>query len=161
MRKLSLVFVMVFMMMFVVSCGESDTRKAIELMGAGDRIHDSFTFANVGVEIEEKENNVYRIFGSVEKLQNESIKTEFNIENDVNYVVAIKLSSIDSKVVDDKLKVKVDGVRSYDSEHLNGLDYTFIILEAVKGKTVSISVSWDGEEELNYIVKFDEDLILK
>ena len=161
MRKLSLVFVMVFMMMFVVSCGESDTRKAIELMGAGDRIHDSFTFANVGVEIEEKENNVYRIFGSVEKLQNESIKTEFNIENDVNYVVAIKLSSIDSKVVDDKLKVKVDGVRSYDSGHLNGLDYTFIILEAVKGKTVSISVSWDGEEELNYIVKFDEDLILK
>jgi hypothetical protein len=36
-----------------------------------------------------------------------------------------------------------------------------VILEAVKSGQVSIVVSWNGEEENSYIVKFSDDLILK
>lgn len=143
-----------------VSCSKQSS-KDIELMGAGDRIHDSFTFANVGVKMEEMENNIYRIYGSVEELLDENVKTEFNIADDVTHVVVIKLSANGKKIDKDKLSIKVDGIRSYDAEHLNGSDYTFIILEAQKNKTVSIVVSWDGNEEQDYIIKYDEDLVLK
>lgn len=130
-------------------------------MGAGDRIHDSFTFANTGVEIKETEENVYLISGSVEKLESEEVKSEFNIASDIDYVVAIKLSANGKEVIKDKVTISVDGLRSYDAEHLNGSDYTFIILEARKNETVSIKVSWNGTDEENYVLKFDENLILK
>ena len=161
MKKI-LLFVLCFVIpIIVIACGESGKRKDIELMGAGDRIHDTFTFANVGVDIKEKEMNVYEINGSVEKLEDEAIKKEFDIDSDVTHVVAIKLSADGKEIDESKLEIKVDGVRSYDSEHLNGKDYTFIILEAVKGKNVSIAVSWNGVDENNYILTFGEKLVLK
>lgn len=147
-------------LMFIVACS-CNAKQDIELMGAGDRIHDSFTFANTGVEIKETEENVYLISGSVEKLTSEEIKSEFNIESDVDYVVAIKLSANGKEVIKDKVKISVDGLRSYDAEHLNGSNYTFIILEAKKNETVSIKVSWNGVDEESYVLKFDENLTLK
>lgn len=161
MKKIvSIIFSIVVLFVFI-SCSNMSTKKPIELMGAGDRIHDTYTFANTGVKIEEKENNIYRIYGSVEKLDDDDVKKEFKIDDDVNNVVAIKLSAMDNKIDKKKLYVKVDGVRSYDAEHLNGSNYTFIILEAQKGKTVSISVSWNGEKEINYVISFDDNLTLK
>ncbi len=161
MRKIFTFVMSIALIFLIVSCGEKTTTKAIELMGAGDRIHDSFTFANLGVKIEETEENVYKISGSVEKIENEKIKEEFEIDSDVSHVVAIKLSANGNEVVKDKLKVIVDGVRNYDAEHLNGKDHTFIILEAKKGETVSIKVLWNGEDENSYVVRFDENLELK
>lgn len=146
--------------MFIVACS-CNSKKDIELMGAGDRIHDSFTFANTGVEIKETDDNVYLISGSVEKLTSEEIKNEFNIASDIDYVVAIKLSANGKEVIKDKVTISVDGLRSYDAEHLNGNDYTFIILEAKKNETVSIKVSWNGTDEKSYVLKFDENLTLK
>lgn len=147
-------------LMFIVACS-CNSKKDIELMGAGDRIHDSFTFANTGVEIKETDDNVYLISGSVEKLTSEEIKNEFNIASDIDYVVAIKLSANGKEVIKDKVTISVDGLRSYDAEHLNGNDYTFIILEAKKNETVSIKVSWNGTDEKSYVLKFDENLTLK
>ena len=147
--------------MIMVACGVNNTRKDIELMGAGDRIHDTFTFANIGVELKEKENNIYEISGSVEKINNEKIKEEFEIDEDVNNVIAIKLSANGKSVDKDKVSIKIDGVRFYDADHMNGSDYTFIVLEAVKNKTVSIVVSWNGEDENSYIIQYSENLILK
>ena len=145
----------------MVACGVTSTRKDIELMGAGDRIHDTFTFANIGVELEEKEDNVYVISGSVEKIDSEKIKEEFEIDDDVNNVVVIKLSANGKPVVKEKVSIKISGVRYYDAEHMNGSDYTFVVLEAVKNRTVSVVVSWDGEDECSYVIQYAEDLILK
>ncbi len=161
MKKIWFLFFGLFLPIVLVSCGNMNTRKDIELMGAGDRIHDTFTFANLGVSIREKETNVYEISGSVEKLEDEKIKKEFEIDESVSNVVAIKLLANGKDVVKEKVSIKVDGVRNYDAEHFNGKDHTFIILEAVKGGQVSIVVSWNGEEENNYIIKFSEDLVLK
>lgn len=161
MKKLWFIVLGFILPIVLVSCGQTNTRKDIELMGAGDRIHDTFTFANIGVDIKQKEEDVYEILGSVERLEDETIKKEFDIESDVNHVVVIKLSSNGKEIDETKLKVSVDGVRSYDAEHLNGKDCTFIILEAIKGKSISISVSWNGVDENNYVLIFNEDLILK
>ena len=161
MKKIWFMFFGLILPIILVSCGMNNTRKDIELMGAGDRIHDTFTFANLGVEIKETEKNVYEISGSVEKLDNEKIKQEFEIDEDVNHIVAIKLSANGKDVEKEKVSIKIDGVNNYDAEHFNGTDYTFVLLEAVKSGQVSIVVSWNGEEENNYIVKFSDDLILK
>lgn len=143
-----------------VAC--SQKQKAIELMGAGDRIHDSYTFANVGTKIKEDDENKFFIFGSVEKLDNVAVKEEFKIAEDINHVVVIKLSAIESKVNKDEVEITVNGVRNYDAEHLNGSSYTFIILEAKPGATVSIGVKWnDVDDEKNYIINFASDLELK
>ena len=97
-----------------------------------------------------------------EKLENAAVKKEFSIADDVNYVVAIKLTAIDSKVNKDEVEISTDGNRAYDAEHLNGSDYTFIILEAVPNKTTTISVRWNkGAEELVYVIYFDKNLELK
>ena len=93
MKKIWFMFFGLILPIILVSCGTNNTRKDIELMGAGDRIHDTFTFANLGVEIKETEKNVYEISGSVEKLDNEKIKQEFEIDEDINHIVAIKLSA--------------------------------------------------------------------
>lgn len=161
MRKIISLLCSFIAMLALISCSKVEEKKDIELMGAGDRIHDTYTFANTNVKIEEKEENVYRIFGEVDRLDDVNVKDEFDIDNEVNHVVAIKLSANGRKVVEDKVTIKIDGVRSYDSEHLNGSDYTFVILEAVENQSISITVSWNGEEEDNYIIHFDENLILK
>lgn len=161
MKKLYFLFFGLILPIVLVSCGMNNTKKDIELMGAGDRIHDTFTFANLGVEIKEKETNVYEILGSVEKLEDKKIKEEFEIDEEVNNVVAIKISANGKEVNKEKVSVKIDGVRNYDAEHFNGTDYTFVILEAVKGKQVSIVVSWNGEDEVSYVLQFSNNLILK
>ena len=161
MKKI-LLFVLCFILpVLIVSCAEKTGDKDIELMGAGDRIHDSFTFANIGVELTESEDNVYKVSGSVEKLNDDAIKQEFEIGETVNHIVAIKLSANGKEVDKDKVSIKIDGVESYDAEHLNGSDYTFVILEAAKGKSVSIEVSWNGEDKYTYVIVFDENLLLK
>ena len=161
MKKIFNVLLLITMLFIVTSCSKIEPKKDIELMGAGDRIHDTYTFDNQNVNIEEKEEKVYRISGEVDKLDNSEVKEEFDIDLDISHVVAIKLSANGKKVDKDKVSIKIDGVRAYDAEHLNGSDYTFIILEAVKNKSVSIAVSWDGESENNYVIHFDENLILK
>ena len=161
MKKIWFLLFGLFLPIVLVSCGQMNTRKDIELMGAGDRIHDTFTFANTGVEIKETEDNVYKISGSVERLDNDAIKDEFDIDSDINYVVAIKLSANGVTVDADKLNIKIDGVRSYDAEHLNGKDYTFIVLEVIKGGSISISGTWNGLEDFNYVLIFDNNIILK
>lgn len=161
MKKICVLLCFVLFSLVIAACSKTGKAMDIELMGAGDRIHDSFTFANTGVKIEETEENFYRVFGSVEKLSDENVKMEFDIDSDIEHVVAIKLSANGKKIDKSKLSIKVDGVRAYDAEHLNGSDYTFIILEAVKNKNVSIEVSWNGEDKYSYVVKFDENIILK
>lgn len=148
--------------MFVFIGCDSNMKNAIELMGAGDRIHDSFTFANIGVNIQNNSENIYTISGSVESLENIEVKKEFDIESDVDHVVAIKLSAVGTQVDKDNVEIKTNGIRAYDAEHLNGSNYTFIILEAVPGKTVSISVKWNKDDnEKTYIINFDNNLTLK
>lgn len=159
--KKVLTIILSVMLLCVVACTKVEEKKDIELMGAGDRIHDTYTFANTGVQIEEKEENVYRIYGEVDKIQDEKVKAEFDIDEEVTHVIAIKLSANGRNVEKEKVIIKVDGVRAYDAEHLNGDDYTFVILEAVNGKKVSMTVSWDGKEELSYVISFDENLSLK
>lgn len=161
MRNFCVVLCCILFSLVIASCSKMSKGKDIELMGAGDRIHDSYTFANTCVEIVEMEDNVYEIRGSVEGLTDESVKKEFDIDSDISHVVAIKLSANGKEINKEKLNIKVDGVRAYDAEHLNGSDYTFIILEAVKNKTVSIVVSWNGEDENSYVIKFDKNLIVK
>ena len=158
-KILSMILIAICIFGFV-ACSNSD-KKDIELMGAGERIHDTFTFANRGVSITEKENNVYEISGEVDKINDDKIKQEFEIDNDIDYVVAIKLSANGREIKEDKLKIEIDGIRAYDAEHLNGKDYTYILLEAVANANVSISVKWDGEQENKYIIQFSENLILK
>lgn len=156
-------FIGIFLFVLVlttVSCSSMKTND-IELMGAGDRIHDSYTFANTGVELGYDGNDIYIISGSVEKLTDEKVKEEFSIASDVDYIVAIKLSANGKEVVKDKVTISVNGVRSYDAEHLNGSDYTFILLEVNVGSSVSINVSWNGEDIKDYILKFSDNLILK
>lgn len=160
MKKLCVFLCVVLFALVIVACSKTGGYD-IELMGAGDRIHDSFTFANTGVSIVEHEDNVYTISGSVERLTDEKVKDEFDIDDDISHVVAIKLSANGKEVDKEKLSIKVDGVRNYDAEHLNGSNYTFIILEVVKGGVVSVVVSWDGEQDNSYVIKFDENLILK
>ena len=145
-KILSLCFIFMFSLIIFVGCGSGQSAKAIELMGAGDRIHDSFTFANIGVKIKDDGKNTYTIYGSVEKLENAAVKKEFSI----------------GKVNKDEVEISTDGNRAYDAEHLNGSDYTFIILEAVPDKTTTISVRWNkGAEELVYVIYFDKNLELK
>ena len=161
MKKFLYMGLMLCLMVVLVSCGTVQV-KPIELMGAGDRIHDTFTFANNGVELKEESENIYRVSGSINKLVDEKIKKEFNVADSVNYVIAIKLSAVDSSVMKDEVEINIDGSESYDSEHLNGTDYTFIILEAVPEKTVNISVKWNkNDTQKNYVIQFDRDLILK
>ena len=161
MKKFGLIIFCLLLPLMIVACGDMNTKKDIELMGAGDRIHDTFTFANVGVNLEETDENVFKISGSIERLESSAIKEEFEIDSDINNVVVIKLSANGKDVDKDKVNIKIDGVRSYDAEHLNGSDYTFVILEAVKSQTVSIKVSWNGVDENTYVIVFDENLILK
>lgn len=158
-KKLIGIFLFV-LVVATVSCS-SMKKNDIELMGAGDRIHDSYTFANTGVELGYDGNDIYTISGSVEKLADEKVKEEFSIAGDVDYVVAIKLSANGKEVVKDKVTISVNGVRSYDAEHLNGSDYTFILLEVNVGSSVSINVSWNGEDTKDYVLKFSDNLILK
>lgn len=136
--------------------------KDIELMGAGDRIHDSYTFANNGVVLTDKGDNNYEISGSVEYLSDESVKKEFSIASDINYVVAIKLSNCSSTSVDSKnVEITVDGNRNYDAEHLNGSNYTFIILEAKPNSTTNITVKWNKDAEAKeYTIFMSQDLKL-
>ncbi len=161
MKKFIAYLLSIFMVLSLVSCGCTKC-SAIELMGAGDRIHDSYTFANIGVNINETKENYYEISGSVEQLNSQEVKDEFDIAEDINYVVAIKLTAINCTVDKENVSISVNGIRAYDAEHLNGSDYTFIILEAVPGGTVSISVKWNSDvEEKTYVVHFADDLELK
>lgn len=161
MKRILTIIAALFVVFNFVACGCKGC-SAIELMGAGDRIHDTYTFANTGVSIKETKENFYEISGSVDKLTNEAVKKEFKIDEDINYVVAVKLTAIKTEVDKDNLNISVNGIRAYDAEHLNGSDYTFIILEAVPGSTVSITVKWNKDaEDLNYVIKFLDDLILK
>lgn len=161
MKKFFSAILMVCLMFVFIGC-DSNMKNAIELMGAGDRIHDSFTFANIGVNIQNNSENIYTISGSVESLENIEVKKEFDIESDVDHVVAIKLSAVGTQVDKDNVEIKTNGIRAYDAEHLNGSNYTFIILEAVPGKTVSISVKWNKDDnEKTYIINFDNNLTLK
>lgn len=143
-----------------VACGNGKCCEAIELMGAGDRIHDTYTFANTGVSIQKESDNTYVISGNVQALESKEVKEEFKIAEDVSHVVAIKLTAIDTDVKKDEVNISCDGIRAYDAEHLNGSDYTFIILEAVPDSSVAISVKWNkNAEEKNYVVKFSKDLV--
>lgn len=161
MKKFLSAILMTCLMFVFVGCG-SNMKSAIELMGAGDRIHDSFTFANIGVNIRNNSENVYTISGSVDSLESSEVKKEFDIENDVSHVVAIKLTAVGTQVDKESVEIKTNGIRAYDAEHLNGSNYTFIILEAIPGKTVSISVKWNkDDQEKTYIINFDENLTLK
>ncbi len=136
--------------------------KDIELMGAGDRIHDSFTFANVGVVLTDKGENNFEISGSVEYLSDEKVKKEFSIAEDIHHVVAIKLSNCSSTSVDSsQVEISVNGNRNYDAEHLNGSNYTFIILEAKPNSTTTISVKWNKDAEpKEYSIFMSQDLEL-
>lgn len=162
MKRLLSMFLACFVLVAFVACGKKNTVKAIELMGAGDTIHDSFTFANTGVKISNEEDDVYLISGAVEKLDNAKIKTEFEIPDNVTHVVAIKLTAVDEEVEKNKVKISVNGVENFDAEHLNGSNYTFIILEAGVNKIANISARWNEKsEEKNYIIEFSNNLILK
>lgn len=145
----------------LVACNTASV-KAIELMGAGDRIHDTYTFDNVGTKIKDDGKNTYTIYGSVDRLADENIKSEFEIAEDITHIVAIKLSAINEKVVKDEVEIYVNGARNYDAEHLNGSTYTFVLIEAKAASVVTISVKWNKNASVaNYILNFDENLELK
>ena len=137
--------------------------KDIQLMGAGDRIHDSYTFANNGVKLQDLGENNYEISGSVDYLSDTKVKEEFNISEGVNHVVAIKLSNCSNTVVkEDEVEIQINGVENYDAEHLNGSDYTFIILAAKVGATSTISVKWNKDAQAKvYTIHMSDDLVLK
>lgn len=157
----SVIFACFFVLLFV-GCGSGENDKAIELMGAGDRIHDSYTFANVGVKITDDGKNVYTISGSVEKMVDENVRKEFKIAEDVTHIVAIKLTAVGEEVDKENVEIYTNGNEAYDAEHLNGSDYTFILLEVVPNNSITISVKWNKNmEKINYIVNFAEDIILK
>jgi len=145
----------------LVACGGSCS-KPIQLMGAGDKIHDTYTFANVGTKIKDDGKNTYTIYGSVDKLEDIVVKEEFEIAEDVTHIVAIKLCAQDIKVVKDEVEIYVNGTENYDAEHLNGSTFTYILLEAKANLTVNISVKWNKDAEIiNYVLYFAEDLELK
>lgn len=137
--------------------------KDIELMGAGDRIHDSYTFANNGVTLTDKGDNKFEIGGSVDYFSDSAVKEEFGIAADVNHVVAIKLFNCSStSVVEDEVEIEVNGNRNYDAEHLNGSNYTFIILEALVDSSTTISVKWNANAEpKEYTIYMSPNLTLK
>ena len=166
--KKSLFFVVLGCMMIaasiaIVACTDQNVCKEIQLMGAGERIHDSYTFANVGVTLNKTAENTFIIGGSVDKLTNAKVREEFNIADDVTHVVAIKLSNCSGNITDSEyVEIMVDGVRNYDAEHLNGTDYTYIILEAIPGESTNISVKWNSDmQKIDYTITFDENLQLK
>jgi hypothetical protein len=162
MKKLLSLFFACLACVLFVGCGSGKCCSAIELMGAGDRIHDTYTFANSGVKIKDDGKNTYTIYGSVDKIYNDAVKKEFDIADDVTHVVALKLSAINSEVKKDEVEISTNGNRAYDAEHLNGSDYTFIIFEAVPNKTTTITVKWNKDaEELVYVIYFDSELTLK
>ena len=162
MKRFCNIMLACFFILFFSGCGSGVSDKAIELMGAGDRIHDSYTFANVGVSIKDDGKNVYTISGSVDKLLDENVRKEFNIEDKVTHIVAIKLTAVGEEVDKDNVEIYTNGSESYDSEHLNGSDYTFILLEVVPNNSTTISVKWNKNAEvLNYIINFSEDIVLK
>lgn len=162
MKKFICFLLVIFTAFAATACGENKTTNAIELMGAGDRIHDSYTFANTGVKLSSDGENVYTISGSVEKIDNEKVKKEFKIDDDVTHVVAIKLTAIDCEVKKDEVEIMVDGSRAYDEEHLNGTNYTFIILDAIASRTATIKVKWSKDaDEKSYVIKFADDIVLK
>ena len=162
MKKVICCLLLAICFVSLTACGGGQGIKAIELMGAGERIHDTYTFANTGTMIEEKNNNVYEISGSVDKLDNSAVKEEFKIDEDVTHVVAIKLTAVGTQVKKDEVKISVNGNRAYDAEHLNGSDYTFIILEAKPDSTATISVKWNSDDsEKIYVIYFAENLALK
>lgn len=136
--------------------------KDIELMGAGDRLHDSYTFANNGVILTDKGDNKYEISGSVDYVSDTELKEEFNINEDINHVIAIKLSNCGSdQLIADQVVINIDGVRNFDAEHLNGSNYTFIILEAKVGATTTISVKWNSSMDYKvYTITMANDLKL-
>lgn len=161
MKKSILFLVMILISGGCVACAKNEKTNAVELMGAGDKIHDSYTFANEGVVLT-KDGDDYLISGSVYALNDEAVKKEFDIAEDVAHVVAVKLTAIESEVVEDEVEINVNGTRAYDAEHLNGDNYTYIILEAIPSDEVVISVKWnEKDEEKFYKVKFNEDLLLK
>ena len=148
-------------LLLLVSCGNA-AASSVELMGAGDRIHDTFTFANTGVKLDKKSENSYEISGSVEKLESAEIKSEFSIDSDVTHVVAIKLTAINQKVDKNNVNITINGIRAYDAEHLNGSDYTFIILEVIPESTVTINAKWNSTDtEKVYTIYFSGDITLK
>ena len=161
MKKSILFLVMILISGVCVACAKNEKTNAVELMGAGDKIHDSYTFANEGVVLT-KDGDDYLISGSVYALNDKTVKNEFEIADDVTHVVAVKLTAIESEVVEDEVEINVNGTRAYDAEHLNGDNYTYIILEAIPSDEVVISVKWnEKDEEKIYKVKFNEDLLLK
>ena len=143
------------------SCGKQEC-KEVQLMGAGDRIHDSYTFANTGVVLTKKAEDEFEISGSVKYLADQKVKEEFDIDADVNHVVALKLSNCSgNETKKDEVQITIDGVRNYDAEHLNGDDYTFVILEAVPGNLTTIKVKWNSEmQEITYKIKMADELVL-
>ena len=150
-----------FVCLSFVACKDNRQTSAIELMGAGDRIHDSFTFANSGVELSDDGDNRYTISGSVQKLNDKAVKSEFGIDADVSHVVAIKLSAMGEEVVSEEVEITVDGLRAYDAEHLNGSNYTFIILDAVASRTLTIKVKWNNKmQQKSYVIHFADNLEL-
>lgn len=146
----------------LASCGKEEC-KELQLMGAGDRIHDSYTFANTGVVLTKKADKQFEISGSVDYLADQKVKEEFDIESDVDHVVALKLCNCSgNKTVKSEVQISVDGVRNYDAEHLNGDDYTFVILEAVPSHTVTISVKWNKDmQPIDYSIEMVDNLELK
>ncbi|MBQ8425269.1 MAG: hypothetical protein IJX17_04540, partial [Clostridia bacterium] len=137
MKKIFGLLLICLMTFSFIAC-ECKGCKEIELMGAGDRIHGTYTFANVGVKIKELDDDTYEISGSVEKLDSKEVKEEFKISDSVTHIVAIKLTAIDTDVDTKNVKITVDGNEAYDAEHLNGSDYTFIILEDKTYTTTTI-----------------------
>ena len=107
--------------------------------------------------------NKFEISGSVDYLSDARVKQEFHIDEDVNHVVAIKVCNCSgNKTNKDEVEIMVNGVRNYDAEHLNGDDYTFIILEANAGTTVTVSVKWNASMEPQvYTIKMADNLQLK
>ena len=146
---------------FVVACGQNEC-KELQLMGAGERIHDSYTFANNGVMLEKLQENQYLISGRVDYLSSAKVKDEFDIDPDISHVVVLKLCNCSgNQTVPEQVEVAIDGMRNYDAEHLNGTDYTYIILEAVPAATTTITVKWNSEmEPIIYSLKMADDLQL-
>lgn len=161
MKKTFFCFLTFILTFTLVACGGVKTN-AVELMGAGDRIHDSYTFANEGVVLSKETESTYTISGSVFGISDEVVKEEFEIAESVTHVVAIKLTAIESEVVKDEVEIIVNGSEAYDAEHLNSSNYTFIILEAKAGYNVEIKVKWNSKDDYKiYNIKFADDLKLK
>ena len=90
------------------------------------------------------------------------MKEEFNISQDINHVIAIKLSNCSNiKTEPKEVEIKINGNINYDSQHLNGSNYTFIILEARVDSTTTISVKWNSSAQPKvYTIYMSQDLQL-